>query len=165
MHIQVHLHDSLDFTGIVWVPRQCCVDPQKSENTVEKPVGRGRCGLAGGRRDGEEAGWNPFFLLSLHFQCVMEQWSYSPLPKRLCCGKEALLLLGSVADAWSSWIFFFSFFHLDPFTFQHPEAESTFSARNCHLGKSLYWRSSQLTLTLVSEIVLLLLPVTPKIAT
>lgn len=123
MHIQVHLHDSLDFTGIVWVPRRCCVDPQKSENTVEKAVGRGRCGLAGGRRDGEEAGWNPFFLLSLHFQCVMEQWSYSPLPKRLCCGKEALLLLGSVADVWSSWIFFFSFF----------------SSRPIHLSASWSW--------------------------
>lgn len=134
--------------------------------TLEKPVGRGKCGLAEGRRGREEAGWNHFFLLSLHFQRVMEQWSCSPLSqKHLCCCKEALLLLGSVRGAWSSWIFFFSFFHLDSFTFQHPEAENTFSARNCHLGRSLYLRSSQLTLTLVSEIVLLLFQVTPKIAT
>lgn len=147
-----------------WISQALCgcqgraVVTHRHLRTVGKPVGRGKCGLAEGRRGRQEAGWNPSFLLSLHFQCVMEQWSYRPLPK-------TSVLLGSVGDAWSSWIFFFFFFRLDPFNFQHPEAENTFSARNCHLGRSLYSRSSQLTLTLVSEIVLLLFQVTPKIAT
>lgn len=35
LHIQVCLHDSLAFTGIVRVPRQCHVDPQKCENSWE----------------------------------------------------------------------------------------------------------------------------------
>lgn len=90
-----------------------------------------------------------------------------PSPETICTWcNETLLLLGSLGDAWvSCFSFSFLFFHLDPFTFQHPETENTISARNHHLGKSLYSRSSQFKLTLVSEIVLLLLQVTPKIVT
>lgn len=35
LHIQVHLHDSPDFAGVVWVPAQGRGDPQKSENSWE----------------------------------------------------------------------------------------------------------------------------------
>lgn len=120
-------------------------------------------------QEGEETGRKQ---AGIHFSCCPSTssvwWSSGhtalsqnvcAAARKLCCFWGQSLMCGLVG------FFFFSFFHLDPFTFQHPEAESTFSARNCHLGKSLYWRSSQLTLTLVSEIVLLLLPVTPKIAT
>lgn len=98
---------------------------------------------------------------------VMEQQWHSPLLKTNVHGARKLCCCwGSVGDAEFRYYFFsFSFFHLDPFTFQQPETENTISARNHHLGESLYSRSSQLTLTLVSEIVLLLLQVTPKIAT
>lgn len=108
LHIQLHLHDSPDFTGVVWVPSQCRVDPQKLENTVEKPVGRGKCGLVGGRRGGEEAGWNPLFPPSLCLQRVMERWLHSPLLKpsvpgaiKLCCCWGLSAMHGLVF-----WVFF-----------------------------------------------------------
>lgn len=164
LHIQVCLHDSLDFTGVVWVPRQCCVDPQKSENSWETS---GKRQVWTCRREKRQGGsrLNPFFLLSLHFHSVMEQWSYSPLPKNICAAVRKLCCFWGQSVMHCLVGFFFLFFHLDSFTFQHPEAANRFSARNCHLGKSLYSRSSQLTLTLLSEIVLLLFQVTPKIAT
>lgn len=61
--------------------------------------------------------------------------------------------------------YYLFFFHLKPFSFQHAEAENTSPAESRHLGKSLYARSSPLMLSLVSEIVLLWLQVTPQIAT
>lgn len=80
-----------------WISEALCecqgsaVLTHRNLRTVEKPVGRGKCGLAEGRRGREEAGWNRFFLLSLHFQGVMGQWSYGPLPK------TSVLLQGSSA--------------------------------------------------------------------
>lgn len=154
-----------------WISQALCecqgsaVLTHRNLRTVEKPVGRGKCGLAEGRRGREEAGWNPFFLLSLHFHWVMEQWLYSPLPK------TSVLLQGSSADSGVSqwcivWLdFFLFFFSSRP---SHLSASWNWEHILCkkfHLGKSLYLRSSQLTLTLVSEIVLLLFQVTPKIAT
>ena len=81
-----------------------------------------------------------------------------PAPGNICTWcKETLLVMHGLVGVFFFFVFFFSSrpIHLS----------NVFSARNHHLGRSLYWRSSQLTLALVSEIVWLLLQGTPKIAT
>lgn len=77
--------------------------------TVEKPVGRGKCG----RREKEAGRKQAGITFSCCPSILSVRWSSGPtalFQKHLCCCKEALLLLGSVGDAWSSWTFFFSFF-------------------------------------------------------
>lgn len=64
--ILVHGHDFPDFIGVAWVPGWYCVDPQKLESKVEKPVGRHKCGLVGGSR-GRSRMESPFATV----QCVM----------------------------------------------------------------------------------------------
>lgn len=94
LRVQLRLRDSPGCTGVVREPSWCRVDPQKLENAVEKPVGRGKRGLAGGRRGREEAGWNPLFPPSFHLQGVMERRAHSPLLH---------LLQGDFADA-GTWL-------------------------------------------------------------
>lgn len=154
------MHDSAGCIGVAQAPRRCGVDPQKPENTIEKPVGRGKRGLAAGSRGGQEGGRAPLFppsgLKSAPPGARSLRWCWPPawgvVGDARVVGFLLLLLLSL-------------FFHLKPFSFQHAEAENTSPAESRHLGKSLYARSSGLMLSLVSEIVLLWLQVTPQIAT
>lgn len=74
------------------MPSRCHVDPQKLENTVEKSVGRLKCGLVGGRR-AESRLESPFPIVLLPATSD-GRGGHSPLVKISVPGARELLLLG-----------------------------------------------------------------------
>lgn len=132
--------------------RRCSIDPQEPELRIEKPAVRDKQRLVAG--DAGQAAARP------PFPTILSPALSADMGSALQGNLAAVLGRGVVSGLWFTVVIFFSskLIHL-PASWNR---EHDLCRKSSFVEKS---PSSQLVLTLLSEMVLLLLRVTPKIAT